>query len=216
MYEPIALVSSCPPCGIRTIWRRSSPRCRRTQTGSSPPTRTTWDRPWRRAPACASARPSRSWRISHAPMSAVRPAEPAWVAFAARPNRGQPPPCAWRGNPAHAPRTVTWVSTPVEGDGAAPTTLPTHLRCAHDDADRRIGLALPDGQQQSWGYDPAGRVNGVIQPGGGSWTVAHDGAGQPTMAGRPTSADARADHAVLVRRAPVLCTGAGCRPPTLY
>ena len=60
------------------------------------------------------------------------------------------------------------------------------LHYSYDDANRRIGLALPDGQQQSWGYDPAGRVNGVIQPGGGSWTVAHNGAGQPTMASVPS------------------------------
>ena len=54
----------------------------------------------------------------------------------------------------------------MKGYGAAPTTLPTHQRCAHDDS--------------------AGRVNGVIQPGGGSGTVAHNGAGQPTMAGVPS------------------------------
>ena len=51
---------------------------------------------------------------------------------------------------------------------------------------RLPSIALPDGRQQSWGYDRAGRVNGVIQPGGGSWTVAHNGAGQPTVASVPS------------------------------
>jgi|GEM_PF-2125909 len=60
------------------------------------------------------------------------------------------------------------------------------LHYTYGDANRRIGLTLPDGQQQSWGYDPAGCVNGVIQPGGGSWTVARNGAGQPTMASVPS------------------------------
>ena len=90
------------------------------------------------------------------------------------------------GTATSSPTSTTTATATATATPAAPPPVTMRLHYTYDDANRRIGLALPDGQQQVWGYDPAGRVNGVIQPGGGSWIVAHNGAGQPTMAGVPS------------------------------
>ncbi len=66
-------------------------------------------------------------------------------------------------------------------------TVTMHLHYSYDTANRRTGLSLPDGQQQSWGYDGAGRVNSLTQAGStpNSWTVSHNGAGDLTGLSAP-------------------------------
>jgi YD repeat-containing protein len=59
-----------------------------------------------------------------------------------------------------------------------------HLHYTYDNAGRRTGLTLPDGQGQSWGYDAAGRITGTSWISGTTslftQTVTLDGAGQRT------------------------------------
>jgi YD repeat-containing protein len=65
----------------------------------------------------------------------------------------------------------------------APDALRHHTqlgsRAQNDRSSRRASLTLPDGQQQTWNYDPAGRANQLTQPGGApkTWTAGYDGDG---------------------------------------
>ncbi len=61
-------------------------------------------------------------------------------------------------------------------------TVTAHLVYSYDVAGRRTGLILPDGKGEAWGYDAAGRVNSLTQPGSGpnTYTLSHNGAGDLT------------------------------------
>jgi RHS repeat-associated protein len=74
-----------------------------------------------------------------------------------------------------ATKTPTATNTPTP-TVPAPTTMA--LRYSYDAANRRTGLTYPDGSQESWAYDAAGRVTAVAGPGDATpYAVQHDGAG---------------------------------------
>ncbi|MGH2346849.1 MAG: hypothetical protein ACRDG4_16610, partial [Chloroflexota bacterium] len=74
-------------------------------------------------------------------------------------------------------RAVAPLGTHETGAAASrrtpPPTITMHLAYRYDNAGRRTGLTLPDGQSESRGYDAAGRVDSLSQPGGtpNSYTV---------------------------------------------
>src|SRR5579871_6777646 len=75
---------------------------------------------------------------------------------------------------SHLPAYAAPISTPTPGVPAPVTMV---LQFAYDGAGRRTVLQVPDGSQQQYGYDNAGRIKDFVQLGGGTDSLHYDGAG---------------------------------------
>jgi RHS repeat-associated protein len=96
-------------------------------------------------------------------------------------------PSTWPGTTTTGTPSYLMYATLAGPSNPPRTPLPTatvtmHLAYSYDNANRRTGLTLPDGQSESWGYDGAGRVNSLTQAGSSpnTYTIGHNGAGDIT------------------------------------
>ncbi|MGH2388426.1 MAG: hypothetical protein ACRDIE_09510, partial [Chloroflexota bacterium] len=86
--------------------------------------------------------------------------------------------------PLGVPAKAAVASSPIPMPAV---TMTEHLAYSYDNANRRTGLTLPDGQSEAWGYDAAGRVSSLTQAGSSpnTYTVTHNGAGDLTSLSAP-------------------------------